>query len=64
MFDKAQAALDTAPIEDLKAAAQAVDNERVLANRMNRIGSTAPALSEKLNIPIKAAENLLMFNGL
>lgn len=64
MFDKAQATLDTATIEDLKAAAQAADSERVLGNRANRINSTAPALSEKLNIPIKTVENLLMFNGL
>lgn len=64
MFDKAQAALDTAPIEDLKAAARAADNERILGNRTNRINSTAPALSEKLNIPIKAVENLLMFDGI
>ena len=61
MFDKAQAVLDTAPIEDLKAAAQAADHSRALARRMNRIHSTVPALSEKLNLPSNAIESLLMY---
>ena len=60
MFDKAQVLLDTAPIEDLKAAAQAADKTRALGNRMNRIASTAPALSKKLNIPMDMTEYLLM----
>lgn len=60
MFDKAQATLDTAPIEDLKAAAQASDHARALARRANRIDSVIPALSEKLNLPSDMVEHLLM----